>query len=327
MMLEIRPAELEPGFGEEEPAGRLVGAKKSVASELKELTQVWQVGVGKRKEAHRAGIYRWDDPQITPEAVGVNGPKTGPTLARLLRVNSDGDSSVLPLRIEENRGEWHPTPGVEFYVDFEFCSDLNDDFPKLPEKGGQPIIFMIGCGHMDHGEWQFKSLVTENLSAGEELRIIQEWVDHMRLVRDRLDPQNDMPRIFHWSAAEPTVLDNAYNSAKARHQEHADWSEMGWYDFLTKVMREEPVVVRGALGFGLKAVATAFHSLGLIETDWADSPIDGLGAMVGAWRCDEEAKDRGVPMGQLPLMNEIARYNEVDCKVMMEIVRYLRASH
>ena len=327
MMLEIRPAELEPVFGEEESGGWWVGAKKSSASELKELTQLWQVGVGKRKEAHRAGIYRWDDPQVTPAAVGVNGPKTGPTLARLLAVNTDGGSSVLPLRIEKTRGEWYPTPGVEFYVDFEFCIDLNDDFSKLPEKGGQPIIFMIGCGHLENGEWQFKSLVTENLSEGEEIRIIQEWVDHMRLVRDRLDPQNDMPRIFHWSAAEPTVLDNAYNSAKARHHEHANWPEMGWYDFLTKVMREEPVVVRGALSFGLKAVANALHSLGLIETDWADSPIDGLGAMVGAWRCEEEAKEQGVPMSQLRMMNEVARYNEVDCKVMMEIVRYLRTNH
>ena len=123
------------------------------------------------------------------------------------------------------------------------------------------------------------------------------------------------------------TMDKAYNSAKARHQEHADWPELGWYDFMTKVMKDEPVAVRGALGFGLKAVATAFHSLGLIKTDWADSPIDGLGAMVGAWRCDEEAKEQAVPMGQLPLMNEIAHYNEVDCKVMMEIVCYLRASH
>ena len=93
------------------------------------------------------------------------------------------------MRIEKTRGEWHPTPKVEFYVDFEFCSDLNDDFSKLPEKGGQPLIFMIGCGHVENGEWQFKSLVAENLSAGEEIRIINEWVDHMGSVRDRLDPQ------------------------------------------------------------------------------------------------------------------------------------------
>ena len=185
---------------------------------------------------------------------------------------------------------------------------------------------MIGCGHVENGEWQFKSLVAEDLSEGEELRIIREWVEYMAGVRDRLDPSNEKPHIFHWSAAELTALENAYNSARARHRERADWPELGWYDFL-KVMREEPIVVRGALGFGLKAVAKAMRKLGLIKTDWADSPVDGLGAMVGAWRCDEEAREKGVPMTEVPMMDEIARYNEVDCKVMMEIVRCLRAKH
>ena len=84
------------------------------------------------------------------------------------------------------------------------------------------------------------------------------------------------------------------------------------------------MTVRGALGFGLKAVANALHAHGLIVTNWADSLVDGLGAMVGAWRCDVEARKTGVSMTELALMREITRYNEVDCKVMMEIVRYLR---
>ena len=92
-------------------------------------------------------------------------------------------------------------------------------------------------------------------------------------------------------------------------------------------MRQEPVVVRGALRFGLKAVANAMHAQGFVETNWANSPVDGLGAMVGAWRCDDEARRSGVTMISLPLMDEIARYNEVDCKVMMEIIRYLRVNH
>ena len=332
MMLEIRPAELEPDVEEDESAGQWVGVKKWLAGELKELTQLWQVGVGKRKQAHEEGLYRWDDSWVTSATVDVDGKKRSRVLNQILGVNRpeyDG-SFVLPSQVETDREQWHPTPGVEFYVDFEFCSDLNDDFSTLPEKGGQPLIFMIGCGHVENGEWQFKSLVTNELSEEEEFRIIQEWVAYMSAVRDRLDPQNSNPHIFHWSAAERTALENAYNSVKARHQERADWPELGWldwYDFLRKVMREEPVTVRGALGFGLKAVANAMHSHGLIETSWADSPVDGLGAMVGAWRCDEEARRKGVSMAELPLMEEIARYNEVDCKVMMEIVRYLRTNH
>ena len=68
------------------------------------------------------------------------------------------------------------------------------------------------------------------------------------------------------------------------------------------------------------------HSHGLIETDWADSQVDGLGAMVGAWRCNAEGQEKGISMMDLPLMQEISAYNEVDCRVMMEIVRYLRAN-
>ena len=40
-----------------------------------------------------------------------------------------------------------------------------------------------------------------------------------------------------------------------------------------------------------------------------------------------KARDNGVPMSEINLMDEIIRYNEVDCRVMMEIVRYLRMHH
>ena len=69
------------------------------------------------------------------------------------------------------------------------------------------------------------------------------------------------------------------------------------------------------------------HKHVLIETCWEDSSLDGLGAMIGAWRCAREAAERGVRLIDVELMQEIRRYNEVDCKVMMEIVKYLRRHH
>lgn len=321
--------EWEPDFdGDDVSLEHWESVKKWLSNELKELTLLWQVGTGGRRQAHDAGIYRWNDPRVTPEVVGVTGARRVPTLERILAVNSDcaGDiPEVLPLEIAADRATWHPTPAVEFYVDFEFCSDLNDDFTNLPEKGGQALIFMIGCGHLENGDWQFQSLVANRLNEDEELRIIQEWVEHMGQVRDRLDPQNANPRLVHWSHAEVTQLEKAYNSARARHGDNADWPLLNWYDFLSKVMRTEPVAVRDALGFGLKSVATAMHKHGLIATDWDDdNPVDGMGAMVGAWRCDAAAQEKGIAMTELPLMRDIAKYNEVDCRVMMDIVRWLR---
>ena len=310
--------------GDGESSEQWVGVKKYLASELKELTLLWRVGISGRGKAHDTGIYRWDDSRLTPDSVGVGGATNGPILEQLLAVNRGGGPALLPRLIERDRETWRATPGVEFYVDFEFCSDLDDDFANLPAKGGQALIFMIGCGHLENGEWQFKTLVTELLTLREEARIVDEWIEHMTAVCQRLDPENAQPRIFHWSHAET----NAYRGAKERHGWPARWPNLGWYDFLAKVARAEPVVVRGALNFGLKSMARAMRRHGFIETDWDDNnPVDGLGAMVGAWRCDAEARRLGIPMRELPLMEDIKKYNEVDCKAMMEIVRHLRTNH
>ena len=99
-----------------------------------------------------------------------------------------------------------------------------------------------------------------------------------------------------------------------------------WFDFLTRVVRAAPVTVRGAFGFGLKAIATAMHHHGLIETVWAEGPTDGMGALVGAFWCDAEAARTGVPMPEILLMIEIGKYNEVDCRSMAEIVGWLRGN-
>ena len=316
----------DAGDDQAESPEQWVGVKQRLADELKELTSLWFVGAKNRDAAHERGIHRWDDPRLTPADVGIKGTRAV-RLERLLEVNTDGKHPpVRPTRISNTRESWHTPAGVEFYVDFEFCSDLNDDFCNLPEKGGQPLIFMIGCGHMESGEWRFKSLVVDDLTEEEELRIIREWAAHMSAIRDRLDP-GGKPRVFHWSQAEVIALETAYNSARVRHGSRADWpSDLGWHDFL-KSMREEPIVTRGALNFGLKTVAKEMRSLGLIQTDWGDSQVDGLGAMVGAWRCQEDAKREGVSMAGLDLMQKIKEYNEIDCKAMMDIIRYLRDNH
>ena len=105
------------------------------------------------------------------------------------------------------------------------------------------------------------------------------------------------------------------------------WVSPNWFDFLKEVIKAEPVVIRGALGFGLKDIAQAMYKLGLIQTKWESGPVDGLGAMVGAWWCAQEALKKTATLPEIDLMKGIQEYNEVDCKVMMEIVRYLRQNH
>ena len=137
---------------------------KQIVSETEDLTQLWFVGPQKRWEANAKGLERWTDPSLTPADVGVAGPTTGPRLQALLDVNRDPDGSAArPQHIGAARDQWHTPAPVEFYVDFETVSDLDDDFSRIPERGGQNLIFMIGCGHLEDGEWRYECFTTESL--------------------------------------------------------------------------------------------------------------------------------------------------------------------
>lgn len=302
-------------------------AKSVIAKEVEELTTLWNVGVDKRNAAHRVGIKRWRDPSVTAESLGVTGPKTAPVLQAMLDINRDTATDFLrPPHVGAAEDEWRAEPALEFFVDFETVSNLNDDFSKLPAQNGQPLIYMIGCGHVENGQWAFESFTTDALTEQDEAKVIDEWLLHMGDVAKSRG--GDLrPSVIHWSFAEPVNFQFAYDSARERHPEKGWPADLGWFDLWEKVFKTEPVVVRGAMGFGLKAVAKAMHGNGLIATSWGDSKVDGLGAMVGAWRCDTEARESGKSMVETALMGEIVAYNEVDCRVMWEILGYLRAKH
>ena len=319
--------ELRPNMGNDEDAPWSL-AKRKIADELNELTLLWQVGVEKRRDANSRGILRWKDTSCTAVALGVTGPKTQPVLQAILDINQGTQGApVAPSRVIASEEVWGSVPPLEFYVDFETVTDLNDDFSMIPERGGLSMLFMIGCGHIEDDQWQFKCFTADGLTAENEAEIIDSWFRHLSDVRTMKGLTTVEPLVIHWSKAETSTFEDAHNAARSRHPARSEnWPALRWFDFLKRVFRSQPVVVRGALGFGLKPVAQAMYSHGLIATQWGLGPVDGLGAMIGAWWSYDEASNKHVRVKDIDLMQEIQRYNEVDCKVMMEIVRHLRRS-
>jgi hypothetical protein len=212
-------------------------------------------------------------------------------------------------------------------VDFETVSNLEDDFAQLPRIGGCAQIVQIGCGHVGlDGAWHFNQWTVASLTGTEERRIIDAWIAELVSACNLRGVALANARLCHWSAAEPINLETAYNAARKRHA-NATWPrDLPWFDVLERVIRAEPVAVSGAFNFSLKSVAKAMHAAGFIATVWTDGPTDGLGAMVATWAAAREATVAGSPLSAHPLMVEIARYNEVDCRAMSEIVAWLRAN-
>ncbi len=301
-------------------------AKRRIAGELADLTLLWQVGTIARARAHAVGITRWDDARLGPELLGVPVPYRA-TLAAMLDVNrATGGAAVRPARIAAVGDGWRTPAACEAYVDFETVPNLRDDFAGFPKQGGQSLIFQIGCGLMVDGSWWMAQFTARALTVAAEAEMLDRWLAHLRALAAGAGVALADVRLFHWSAAETSMLVTAYDSARRRHPER-EWPDLGWFDLLERVVRAEPVVVRGALGFGLKKVGKAMHALGLIETDWIDGVADGTGAMAGAWSTADEAEGTGAPLEDVDAMREVARYNEIDCRVMAEVLAHLRREH
>ena len=299
-------------------------AKADIGRELAELTLLPRMNPGLRRAAHARGITRWDDPRATATALDVNGGTSVIQLDGVLAANRSVTPVVAPDRIAVPDMSWRERSQIELYVDFETVSSLDDDFSALPVPGGQPLIFQIGCGWMRDGQWHFDQWTVDRLDEPSEARMIDAFVARVRSLVAEVDRPLKDARIFHWSPAEVSTLESAYNSAMERHPQKG-WPELPWFDLLQKVVRPAPLTVTGAFAFGLKPIAKAMHRMGLIDTEWGDSVADGMGAMVAAWRVEERIAVAGGKLLDDPLMQAVAEYNEVDCKVMAEILAWLRA--
>lgn len=301
--------------------------KQQIATQNKELTELWMVGPKNRTLALNAGIYQWTDKKCTPETLGVTGKKTSRILREILYINRHKTLKISPDIIKNNVNDWKELPAIEFYVDFETSNGAVSGIKKLPEARMENIIFMIGVGFIDPLtlEWTTKDFVVNRLSLYEEEKICRAFSTFIREKAAEHGVKN--PRCIHWSSAE----DNMWNGAVERHDPISDqWKsyEWSWCDLL-EVFKKEPIVINGCMGFGLKEVAAAMKKHGFIECEWDKNSecVDGQGAMVAARKAHNLARKAESSMKKVPIMKQVLKYNRIDVRVLYEILTYIRTNH
>ena len=300
--------------------------KQKFAEDIEEITMIWKCGPKQRFIAHENGIYSWKDPRCTPEMLGINGEFTSNIVSRILEANRSKDQNVFPKYITNNFADWKNPRHLEFFVDFEMTCGVFTEFDDLPYSEGETLIFMIGVGYVCpiKGVWVFRDFTVDRLDSDSEFEICAEFSNYIFDTIKQYDCF-DVPTFCHWSHAEPSTWKRAIN----RHSpDSLRWYDFEWVDML-KIFHEEPVGINGCLNYSLKTIAKTFHKLGYIKTIWDNDNAcaDGADAAVGAYRVDRDTRSRGLSFKSDPLIKDIMKYNEVDCKVLQEIISYLRISH
>lgn len=287
--------------------------KKAYASYLGELTSLWQVGIRHRRQAHQAGVYSYRDPACQPAVLGITGEKTARVLQAILDINQTTTFSKPTDRLDiVERQPWLAElkeDGLEYYIDFETVT-----------ANGRTFIFMVGVmmKRPFSTKYQHRTFVLDELTLESEFDLLRQFSYYIHQMTDRYQ-RGSNPPLYHWGRAEKTWIDKAletYLDTFPDQEEEIIQMEFRWVDLCDK-FRSAPIVIHGALDFGLKSIAIGLREAGLLKEDWDDGCGGGLDAMILAKNFYE---GKGSPAE----MKDIERYNKIDTYVMFKVCQILR---
>ena len=300
--------------------------KKDMAKELNELTMIYMVGTKNRAISHSKKIYSWKDKRCNSKNLGINGPKIGPIVDKIIKINRDPGNNIEPLKIKNNMQNWQKHTYLDFYVDFETVSETlyNKNINILNSKNEGQLLFLIGVGYKRNNKWSYNKFLVNKIELEDEKTILTQFVtfiENETLVYMKSNKKNRnecTPRFFHWSHAEKTI----FNAVNKRHNNiYGNWN-VEWID-IYKVFIDEQIVVKGSTKYTLKDISYAMKSHGMIQSVWASNgPNNGLEAMLDAINYYQTMEISNESQIQV-----IVNYNEIDCKTVCEIVSYLREYH
>lgn len=306
--------------------------KKDIADHLCEITSVWGVSDQHRKNAHSVGVMSWKDKNCNSVTMKIGGDVKPNTIDEILYTNRSKHATVRPKRVKLNTSKWKTSSPVDFYIDFETVNCALFETGTLDifnSKSISDMVFMVGIGHVEHttngNKFIYKCFTSDSLTTESENNMFTDFSEYLNSKISELDPESKyIPRLFHWSSAELTNVKHINDRHNGKFKFLEDKDNIRWVD-MYNIFTKEPITVKGALSFKLKDIAKAFYNLGLIKTSWSENgPSDGLGAMMMAIKYYKNKQLHNDQPDANSFFKSIVDYNEVDCKVIWEIVEYLR---
>jgi hypothetical protein len=293
-------SELYPNMCAE--SGPWMKEKHRIADEIREITSIWNCGTKNRNFAIQKQIRSWDDINCFSSNMNIYNNYSS-IIDSILHINHQTEINILPDKIQNNFFNWKIREN-ELFLDFETISDIFTGFTNLPFQNATELIFIIGAGFVnDEGVFEYKKFVCNQLTKEDENQIMNEFSDFLA--------SRNYPKIYYWSA-EPSIWKRA-EIRNSREKLNLKWCD------LYQLFKGEPIVIRGCFDFSLKSIAKAMHRYGMISTSLESNCNSGMVAMLNCWKYYNQGRDEEI-------IQDTIRYNEFDCKVLYEILEFLRTN-
>lgn len=293
--------------------------KKKIANEIKEPTLIMNVGIKEREELHKREIYDYEDKDCHAQNMGIKeANEISDRINTLLMKDQQFD--VYPRKMANNDKKWQITSPVDFYFDFETVNEdlVRQEINIRNTRAVSAMIFQIGIGWCENNTWQYKSFCIDKVSEEDEKNMVNEFFEFIITKSKELDKTKKYyPRLFHWTQAEITNLKDINKRQNNIYAKFLDESEIYYVD-MYNVFIKEKIYIKDALNYKLKTVGKALYKLGKINISWPDTDIvNGQIAMLEAVEYYRNKQNKKI-------MDDIIAYNEIDCKMIYEIVSFFR---
>ncbi len=290
--------------------------KSEIADKIGEITNIWWCGFNKRELSHKNKIYSWRDRRFSSKILNISNKNIANTIDNIVNINRSRNDVIRVDDLIKN-DYWRESDDIlEFYIDFEVINSnigqLSDDMENIDNS----VIFMIGLGHCNkNNKFKFKTFILKENNNNSEMKMIKKMWKYI----GKINKNNLQIRFIHWSNAEITF----YNRFLHKHP-NTNIPLLNESFDLYKLFVNNNIVIKDALNFSLKSIAGAMHKHKMIDTIWDNSNcVNGLQAMMLAYNI----YNNNEPIKNNKTMEEISRYNKIDCKVMFDILTYLRNNY
>lgn len=281
--------------------------KQKSAEELKDITLIAYLTPQHREKAFKCGIKTWDDPRLKSSILGVNG-KTGELVDAILNTNRDKSNNLIfykslnntiidPAFSHLSNESIFDSSKLEYFIDFETIMNNNHNY-----------VYMIGLGHVFNDIWHYKCFTLDKLDSESESKMYDDLLAYIEQTNKKYNVTYQ-PMYYHWTSVEPYQLNKMVTHLKLPQ------NNIKWFD-LYKYFKENVITIKGAFGHSLKTVGKALYEHKLITTFWDKNILSDNKIHIYAY----EKYIKNIPNN----FNQLINYNEVDCKIMFDILKVIR---
>lgn len=198
-----------------------------------------------------------------------------------------------------------------FYVDFEYINSFH--FKRDFSRADTNHLYLIGVLYEKDNNWLYKAFVPKQIDyeshlSSYEVQNIRDWIDFM-------DSFGTPYCVMNWSTAEQSML-----ASLSKQYNFELETTIEWIDLLKLFKTTINFVCDGMKTYSLKDVAKSMYKLGFIKTLWNDNIMNGLEANI--LLIPNFIKEDYV-LQKCDSLSDIIDYNEIDCRVMMELFEFV----